>query len=115
MIGFDEATAPIVRFRDQRDWAQFHTPKNLAAAIAIEAAELQEVLLWKTDSETAALPAAAHDNIAREIADVLIYALLFCHDMGVDPAAAISSKLAENEIKYPIELAKGNADKYSSR
>lgn len=106
----DEITA----FRDERDWAQFHTPKNLAAALAIEAAELQELMLWRTDAEVEELVSskAHHGRLSDEAADVLIYALLFCRASGIDPAAAIRFKLRKNAEKYPIELAKGKADKY---
>jgi len=104
----------IIAFRDERDWAQFHTPKNLAAALAIEAAELQELMLWKTDAEVAELVTskAHHGHLSDEVADVLIYALTFCQASGIDPAAAVRFKLKKNAEKYPVELAKGRADKY---
>lgn len=104
----------IIAFRDERDWAQFHTPKNLAAALAIEAGELQELMLWKTDAEVAELVTSKdhHGRLSDEAADVLIYALLFCEASGIDPTAAIRFKLKKNAEKYPVELAKGKADKY---
>jgi len=104
----------IVAFRDERDWAQFHTPKNLAAALAIEAAELQELMLWKTEAEVAEFVTAKaeHGKLSDEVADVLIYALLFCEASGIDPAAAVRFKLRKNAEKYPVHLAKGRADKY---
>ena len=67
MTALEEATGAIVRIRDQRDWAQFHTLKNLAAAVAVEAAELQEVLLWKTDSDAAALPDSDRANVVERL------------------------------------------------
>ena len=88
----------IIAFRDERDWAQFHTPRNLAAALTIEAGELQEEMLWKTDAEVAELAASAagHGSLSDEIADVMIFALLFCHSAGIDPGEAIQRKLAKN-------------------
>jgi NTP pyrophosphatase (non-canonical NTP hydrolase) len=105
----------ILTFRDERDWGQFHTAHSLAAAVAIEAAELQELLLWKTDDEAAKLLASGKGLLEaqRELADILIYALLFCSKLGIDPIQAIRGKLVENERKYPVLAAKGNATKYT--
>jgi len=111
----DSAVQEIVAFRDEREWGQFHTPRNLAAAIAIEAAELQELLLWKSDHETASLlgtPSGLRDA-AREVADILIFTLLFCNELRIDPIDAIRSKLIENGRKYPTAAARGNALKYT--
>lgn len=105
----------VRRFRDDREWAQFHTPKNLAAATAIEAAELQERFLWKTDAEVdrdLADP-ARRAGVAEEIADVVMFAMLLADRLGIDLAEAIPAKLAANERKYPVELARGNARKYT--
>lgn len=115
MNTFDEVTAAIVRFRDERDWAQFHTPKNLATALGIEVAELQETMLWKTDEEvTSQLTDPPHKaEIERELADILIFALLLCHETNVDPREAIDRKLVENAEKYPVDLARGVATKYN--
>ena len=106
----------IVAFRDERDWAQFHTPRNLAAALAIEAAELQEEMLWKDEEEVAELVASkpGHAHLSDEIADVLIFALLFCDAAGIDPTAAIQIKLEKNAEKYPVDKAKGSATKYTA-
>jgi NTP pyrophosphatase (non-canonical NTP hydrolase) len=108
-------SAEVRRFRDARDWAQFHTPKNLAAAIAIEAAELQEQFLWKTDKEIDRDIADGPKRAAviDEIADVLMFALLLADRLEVDVAKAITHKLAANERKYPVALARGNARKYT--
>jgi dCTP diphosphatase len=110
-----DLVAAVCRFRDQRDWAQFHTPKNLAAATAIEAAELQERFLWQTDAEVSrdlADPAKLA-GVAEEIADVVMFAMLLADRLGIDLAEAIPAKLAANERKYPVELARGNARKYT--
>ena len=105
----------ILAFRDERDWAQFHTPKNLAAALAVEAAELQELMLWKGEEEVDHLVSSknGHVTLSDEIADVLIYALLFCDAAGIDPDAAVRIKLKKNAEKYPVDLAKGSAKKYT--
>ena len=116
MSDLSELTKEIVAFRDERDWAQFHTPRNLATALAIEVAELQEAMLWKTDSGVAELVAskAGHASLSEEIADVLIFALLFCHGAGIDPGRAVQIKLEKNAEKYPVELAKGRSVKYDA-
>ena len=110
-----EIVAAVARFRDARDWTQFHTPKNLAAAIAIEAAELQERLLWKTDAEVDRdlADAAKKAGVADEIADVVMFAMLLSDRLGIHLAEAIAAKLAANEQKYPVKLARGNARKYT--
>jgi NTP pyrophosphatase (non-canonical NTP hydrolase) len=110
-----EAIAALVEFRNERDWEQFHTPRNLAAAIAIEAAELQETMLWKSDNETQTLLESdrGREEIADEVADVLIFTLLFCNATNVDPLMAVKQKIEKNAAKYPTHLAKGNAAKYT--
>jgi len=110
-----DLVAAVRRFRDDRDWAQFHTPKNLAAAIAIEAAELQERFLWKTDAEVDQdlSDAAKRAGVADEIADVVMFAMLLADRLGIDLAEAITTKLAANERKYPVTRARGNARKYT--
>ena len=105
----------VRRFRDERDWSQFHTPKNLAAAIAIEAAELQEQFLWKTDKEIERnlKGGPKRESVIEEIADVLMFALLLADRLGIDVSKAITDKLATNAKKYPVALARGNAHKYT--
>jgi len=114
-ITLAEIVAAVARFRDARDWAQFHTPKNLAAATAIEAAELQERFLWKTDAEVDQdlADTAKKAGVAEEIADVVMFAMLLADRLGIDLAEAIAAKLAANEQKYPVNLARGNARKYT--
>lgn len=104
----------ILRFRDERDWGQFHSPKNLAAALAIEAAELQETMLWKSDSEVETLLAGpARERVSQEIADVLIYAILLAHEARITLADAVRDKLVRNGDKYPVNKSRGNAAKYT--
>jgi len=115
MSDLQDLIQKIISFRDQRNWKQFHTPRNLAAALAIEASELQETMLWKTDLEIDQLlnTPDGKTSISAEIADVLIFGLLLCDAAGIDPARAIHEKLIENEQKYPADLARGNATKYN--
>ena len=102
-----ELIAEIVRFRDARDWSQFHTPRNLAMALSVEAGELLERFLWTADGEEPDV-----ERTREEIADVLNFALLLCHELGIDPAEAVREKLAVNEEKYPVELSRGKATKW---
>ena len=110
-----EILAAVARFRDDRDWAQFHKPKDLAAAIAIEAAELQERFLWKTDAEVDRdlADAARKAEVAEEIADVVMFAMVLADRLGIDLGEAIAAKLVINERKYPVHLARGTARKYT--
>ena len=113
--GWSALLKEILEFRDQRDWKQFHTPKNLAAAIAIEAAELQEHFLWKSDAEvkTSLSNPEKKEKVVEELADVLIYTLLLADQLGVDVDAAVRRKLQHNAKKYPVEKAKGSHKKYT--
>jgi len=100
----------LVAFRDQRDWQQFHTLKDLALAITVEAGELQELLLW-VDDDTVLRDRRA--DVEQEIADVMIQALNFCNAAGIDAAGVIAQKVRLNAERYPVERAKGNATKYT--
>jgi NTP pyrophosphatase (non-canonical NTP hydrolase) len=93
-------------FRDERDWAQFHNAKDLAAGLSIEASELLECFLWK-DAKSAD-PA----KLREELADVIVYALLLAHEAQIDIPQAVRAKFALNALKYPVDKAKGRADKY---
>lgn len=104
----------VLAFAREREWEQFHSPKNLSMALAAETGELMEHFLW-TDSAASAAVArdpAKRGRIEEEIADVVIYALEFANISGIDLAAAIEAKLAKNAVKYPVEKARGNAKKY---
>ena len=104
------ATEALLKFRDERDWKQFHDPKNLAAALGIEAAELNEVFLWKTTQESGEVEV---ERVKEELADVLAYALLLANEFGLDPEQIVLDKVAANAKKYPVEKAKGVATKYT--
>jgi len=98
-------------FVNRRDWHQFHTPKNLAMSLAIEAAELMEHFQWLTPEESRAV-AQDPDRLAQvadELADVLCYALAMCNELNLDLSSAVMAKLAKNERKYPVEEYRGRA------
>jgi dCTP diphosphatase len=99
-------------FVAERDWAQFHTPKNLAMGVAIEAAELMEHFLWTEGTQSDVPGAARKALIAQEIGDVLIYLVRLGQVLDIDLIAAATDKLAINRDKYPVEKAKGRATKY---
>ena len=111
-----ELTARLIAFRDARDWAQFHTLKNLLLSLSLEAAEALEVAQWKTDEELEALLAAGDEallaRLEEECADVLLYLLLIAEKAGFDLARAAARKIELNAAKYPVEKARGRADKY---
>ncbi len=102
-----EAIARLRQFRDDRDWKQFHNPKDLSLALSIEAAELLEVFLWKSPEQ------ADTSKIREELADVLAYALLLADSYDLDVEQIILDKIAVNEQKYPISKARGIAKKYT--
>jgi NTP pyrophosphatase (non-canonical NTP hydrolase) len=109
----DSVMTALLEFRRKRNWEQFHKPKELATALAIEASELQEVFLWKTEEEVAhLLSRPSRGKVLDEIADVAILLSYLCHDLGIDLNAAVLSKLNKNEAKYPVEKSYGNAKKY---
>jgi dCTP diphosphatase len=105
----------VIEFRDARDWAQYHNPKDLAISFSLEAAELLEIFQWKTSQEVEVLKSdpESGQRVKEELGDILIYALNMCHAFSFDPSEVILEKLDINEKKYPIEKAKGSAKKYS--
>jgi NTP pyrophosphatase (non-canonical NTP hydrolase) len=107
--------ARVLAFVRERDWEQFHSPKNLSMALAAESGELMEHFLWATpeQSRAIALDPAKRGKIADELADVVIYALEFANITGLDVAAAIEAKMAANAKKYPVEKARGRSEKYN--
>lgn len=112
MSELEQMTRRLVDFRREREWEQFHNPKDQILSLALEAAELLELTQWR---EGGALERHLEENRALmedELADILGWVLLIAHDRGVDMAAAFEAKMKKNEAKYPIEKAKGKADKY---
>ena len=110
----EDTIREVVAFRDTRDWSQFHSPRNLASSIVIEAAELLEVFQWSDDSSLKTDVVDRRPQIEQELADVTIYCLLMAHDLGIDMEDAIRCKLTENARKYPVDKSKGNRAKYTS-
>ncbi len=105
----------VLAFARERDWEQFHSPKNLSMALAAETGELMEHFLWAESKTSAAVlnDARKRAAIEDELADVVIYALEFANIGGIDLAKAIGAKLAKNAAKYPVEKARGSAKKYT--
>jgi NTP pyrophosphatase (non-canonical NTP hydrolase) len=106
----EEIKDALVKFRNDRDWSQFHDSKNLATAISIEAAELNELFLWKTIKESEEVE---KEKIKEELADVFAYAFLLAEKHNLDVKEIVLDKIKRNGEKYPIEKAKGTAKKYN--
>ena len=112
----DDLVKAVVAFRDERDWEQFHNPKDLAISICLEAAELLEPFQWKRPDEIAAFLSDPENRgrVGEEMADVLILLVSMADVLRIDLMEAARSKLAANARKYPVERAKGNARKYDA-
>jgi dCTP diphosphatase len=108
-----ETIARIRKFRDDRDWKQFHNPKDLAVSISIEAAELLELFQWKAGEESARFAADNRERVSEEIADVAIYLVELADITGIDLAKAIDAKLEKNAKKYPVDKSRGRSTKYT--
>lgn len=106
MSDTEEITAKLCKFRDDRDWAQFHNSKDLALALSIEAAELNELFLWKAPEDVNI------EKLKNELADVFAYGLLLLEKHGLNFREILEEKIKQNEKKYPVALAKGKAEKY---
>jgi NTP pyrophosphatase (non-canonical NTP hydrolase) len=102
----NEITEALIKFRNERDWEQFHNPKDLALAINIEAAELLELFLWKNAED------ANPEKVKEELADVFAFAFLLAEKYGFDVKEIILDKIKKNGEKYPVDKAKGTAKKY---
>lgn len=115
-------TDPLRELRDElrafaaeRDWDQFHSPRNLAAALAVEAAELLEPFQWLTDEQSRALTPGTRAAVEEELADVLLYLVRLADKLDVDLEAAARAKIVRNGAKYPVETSRGSSRKYDSR
>lgn len=113
MSDIKKLTREILKFRDARDWKQFHNPKDVAISLALEAAELLEHFQWKTPAQIKAHLKAEKDGISDELADVLYWVLLLSHDLGIDASKALRAKLVKNDRKYPVSKSRGRMVKYT--
>ena len=107
MTDIEELQQKIVQFTEDRDWDQFHNPKDLAIALSVEASELLEAFIWKKPEE------AKIEKVKEELADVFNYTILIANKYNLDIKQIVLDKLARNAEKYPVEKAKGNAKKYN--
>lgn len=113
MSDIDKLRQKVVAFRDERNWKQFHNPKDLAISLVLEASELLEHFQWKNSDETRQHIKSHKTDIEDELADVLYWVLLIAHDLEIDVVAAFEKKLAKNAAKYPVAKAKDRHSKYT--
>ena len=109
----DDLAGKLQRFATARDWQKFHSPKNLAAALSVEAAELLEHFQWLTEAESRELGAEKRKEVGSELADVLIYLVQLAGALGLDAIAEARNKMKLNEERYPVERSRGSSAKYS--
>ncbi len=114
MVHLSAIQQKIISFRDERDWAQFHDPKNLAEALTIEAGELLENFLWKTTEQSRNLTDEELKNVKEELADIFIFLTYLSEEYNIDLLKEVERKIAMNAAKYPVDKAKGSSKKYSS-
>jgi len=111
-----ELQEKVIDFRDQRDCAKYHNPKDLAISLSLEAGELLEIFQWKSQDEVELIRTdpKQRQRVKEELGDIFIYALNMAHEFGFDPAEVILEKVEINDKKYPVEKARGRADKYTA-
>lgn len=113
MSEIKEITKKIIKFRDERDWMQFHDPKNMAVSIILEASELLEHFQWKTKKEVEKYVMQNKAEIKDEIADIALYLFELADNLGISLKSAMEDKIKKNAMKYPVEKAKGKHTKYN--
>ena len=113
MLNMKKLTEKILKFRNDRDWKQFHTPKDLAISLSLEASEVLEHFQWKSKEEIEKYIKTHKEHIAKELVDVLSYLLLLVNDLDIDIEEAFELKMKENIEKYPIKKSKGKHTKYN--
>jgi len=113
MSEIDDIQKKIRDFRDDRDWMKFHNPKDMAAAIAIEAAELQSLFLWKSAAESLDVLDRKEEQVKEEIADIAIYLFELADNLNVDLIAAMEAKIAKNSENYRAAQVRGSSQKYT--
>ena len=114
MHDLEDIKLRIRKFAEERDWDQFHSPKNLSMALSVEVSELVECFQWLTEKESAALSDEKLRAVSDEIADIQVYLVRLADKVGVDIGDAVEQKMSKNEKKYPAELVNGSAKKYSA-
>lgn len=112
-MDIDQIKQRLREFAEARDWDQFHSPKNLASAISVEAAELLEIFQWLTEEGSRTLNAETKHKVEQEVADVFLYLLRLADKLDIDVLGAAARKIDLNDVKYPVDLSKGNAKKYT--
>ena len=105
----DDLARRLEQFASERDWKPFHSPKNLASALVVEAGELLEHFQWLTEEQSRNLSPAQRDAAGEEVADVLLYLIQLATALGIDPIAAAQAKMERNATKYPVERARGRS------
>ena len=113
MNELEQLKEKLLAFRDARDWKQFHSPKNLAEGLSIEAAELLENFLWKTTDQSYDLSDTELARVKDEASDIFTFLMYLCHELKIDLYAETNRKIDENAKKYPVDKAKGNCLKYT--
>lgn len=114
-VDIDTIKQKLADFAAQRDWEQFHSPKNLAMALSVEAAELLELFQWLSEAQSVQLNDDDLRQAGEELADIQLYLIRLADRLGIDLETAVHDKLRVNEEKYPVELSRGNATKYNRR
>lgn len=114
MSEIKQLTDKLLAFRKDRDWEQFHNPKDMALSLTLEAAEVLEHFQWKNGEVLDVYVKSHTQHLGEELADVLGWILLMSHDLEIDIVDAMEKKIIQNGLKYPVEKAKGKADKYTS-
>ena len=113
MTDIPELQERLRDFAERRDWKQFHSPKNLSMALIVEAGELAEHFQWLTQDESFNLPDDKLQDVGEELADIFVYLVRLADQLGIDLPEAVDRKIALNEAKYPADLVRGSAKKYS--
>ncbi len=111
--GLEKLTKLVIDFRNERNWKQFHNPKDVALSLALEAAEVIEHFQWKEEDEIEEYIENNKEEIGHELADVFYWILLLSHDLDINLSEALQKKMEENAEKYPVDKAKGSHDKYT--
>jgi dCTP diphosphatase len=113
MLSIEQLTDTIRQFAEERDWDQFHSPKNLSMALAVETSEIMEIFQWLTEEQSKNLPEEKMAELKDELADVTIYLIRLADKLGIDLLSVAEAKIARNKEKYPADKVRGSAKKYN--